>query len=311
MNIQINEMVRMNQFSRINIVIRHSIIILGLVGNVLMFLVYHQGSSLRRLSVSIYFRCFAVLCALQNIYNFLLIQDLTQFADNSEFLFKIKNYLISLINPILIWLEIVASFDRFLTIVYPMKFTFIRRRLCQYLCILIVVFCNMAYYSIILFKSRRIRYEEGENLDSVTSLSSLLGIMDFLNSLAVPFLLMTVLSAVTFVGVRRAHRRIRQSMRTDDSSRRTSRNIKFGVTMISLNLTFFFFNMPCRVFGIGGFNPYDYMTEMFMFFLFGSILRDFFESYFSIIFFVQLAVNSLVRREVFLLAKRLFGIFQT
>lgn len=39
----------------------------GLVGNLLMLVVYYNGT-LRKMSISVYFRCVAVLCVIQNVY---------------------------------------------------------------------------------------------------------------------------------------------------------------------------------------------------------------------------------------------------
>lgn len=138
-----------------------------------------------------------------------------------------------------------------------------------------------------------------------------------MNSSAVPFAFMFVLSVTTFVGVLLARRRVHSSNMSNGScasepaNRRTRiRDMKFGTTIIVLNLFFMFSNFPHRIYYFVKFNPFDSRSHPLAHYFFSASLRAIYESYFSITFVVQLAVNILVRRELVNILKKSAGNFR-
>ena len=111
-------------FDRINPIVLESFQFVGILTNLLMLVVFYQGN-LRKLSFSTYIRCLAFFCACHNLYylfNFstLLANNYTQ---NSEILCRLIVFLYFFLPQVCAWLEVIASLDRFLTIVFSVSYT--------------------------------------------------------------------------------------------------------------------------------------------------------------------------------------------
>lgn len=300
-----------------NAFVRYTVAVVGLLANTCMFVVYFQHG-MRKLSVSIYFRCMALVCALQNLHNMFIIDDLFSLIDNSDLMCKLVNFLLILFSPMCAWFELTAGLDRFLTIVFlPTRFKWIEKTCTQCLVVACVVVYNMAFYSKSLFSNYLIEYDTGDYAYTVCEDcfgNDGLEIVDFVNNSAVPFVIMLLTSVATFAGVIRARRRIRHVGQNDtaincqQTRRRVRRDVRFGMTMLAMNLAFFLFNLPFRLNYV-----VDWMSQIvgseddFAFFIFQVILIDAYDMYYSMNFFVQLAVNSLVRRECVKLVRNTFA----
>lgn len=294
-------------FLQIVFVARIIIHCLGLVGNLLMLLVYFSGS-LHKMSVSVYFRCVAVVCLFQNTYELArLITPLRRVESECELVCKLSDFYFLYSKPTSAWIEILAGLDRYLTIVYPYKFKFFKQPLIQYFLIATVILLNAASYAKILLDTHlEIRYDEGTHENrSVCEIfvSNELSILDFVNGAAIPFVLMAVFSILTLVGVRQAHAQIKSSLANQSARRRTRvHDIKFGVTIIFLNVLFIAFNSPYRFFYILDLTQFNfgqlYYTSSRVYFMLDSVFKLIFECYYSIVFWFQLGVNSVVRKEL-------------
>lgn len=300
-----------------NAFVRYAVAVMGLLANTFMFVVYFQPG-LRKLSVSIYFRCMALFCALQNLHNLFIIDDLFALIDNSDLMCKLVSFLLILFSPMAAWFELTAGLDRFVTIVFlPARFKWIEKTCTQCLIVAGVVVYNMAFYSKILFSNYLIEYDTDDYAYTVCEDSfgdGGLEIVDFANNSAVPFVIMLVTSVATFAGVIRARARIKHvghndtAINSQQARRRVRRDIRFGVTMLAMNFAFFLFNFPYRLNYV-----VDWMSQIvgdeddFAFFVFQVILIDAYDMYYSMNFFVKLAVNSLVRRECVKLVTNVFA----
>lgn len=135
-------------------------------------------------------------------------------------------------------------------------------------------------------------------------------IVDLIDGSVVPFVAMFFLSLSTFVGVLRAHRRIRSSalsqVQQHGSNRTLIRDLRFGATMLVLNVAFFVCMVFWRLNYCLSLNPFD---DIFANRVFTTILGDLFVYYYFLNFFIQLAVNNLVRKEVWSLFKKNFSFF--
>lgn len=171
----------------------------------------------------------------------------------------------------------------------------------------------MGLYSIIpinyKFKSRKATYEYIDMNNKTQTFSKIVNycysdnyptitLIDFLNGVAIPFILMIVCSIVTIISVLKVHRRIKP-IKTQGNlvSQKTIRDIKFGMTMIALDLLYLCFNSPSRLgyllqFGIFRliFRYYEYQK-----FIYVSAQLKYI--YINLVFYVQLLVNSVIRNE--------------
>lgn len=293
--------------------IKYLIQAIGLVGCILMFVVYSQ-TSMRRLSVSIYFRSLAVVWTFKTLYYFCLSQYWIKLVLSSEVILKLLGYIQRLLLPITIWLQVMANFDRFCVILLPKRFVFLRRRFGQRFLVATVIIYNMVYYSFVAIKLKLLGPGSSEeDRESVRRFSRTFDIIDFVNSTFLTFILMLALSIGILVGILTTRRRFRTTtvLRRSNSSilkRKTLKDIKFGATVILLDVLFLFcveflranVIFELKLFGLTrGDNP---LTRIRILQLIQINLGEF---YFSIIFFVQLIVNHFVRKELCQLWQRI------
>lgn len=299
------------EIDRFQIILDYLMKSIGLVGNLLMFLVYNQ-SSLRRLSVSIYFRHMSIVIIIYIAYNFFLLFNWSKVGYKSNVVFKLLYFITHLYIPILAWFEVAASFDRFLTILFALKFRFHKRRKVQRLLIACLVLFNMACYSFILFQFKILGPGSTyEDILANRSFVRVLFIMNLLVDSAIPFGLMFILSVSTFLGVLLAHRRIKSLRQPQNCShtRTLIRDIKFGVTIIIQNCFFFFRIVLYRLNTCFNLNPFDFHNQYLAYHIFVFLLTDLFQYYYLVIFYVQLAVNSQVRKVLRKLLRMVYSFF--
>lgn len=274
----------------------------GLIGSVLMFAVYSQDN-LSRLSVSIYFRYMAIVCFTSNVFGFIQYEPSNRFFSDLKVIYKLANFLTNLLVPISVWLEVLASLDRLVTILFPFRFKWIQKAYIQLITIASIVIYNMLIYvynlieRYFLFDIFRIV----RNVHNTSKMENFLRIVDLVSSSVVPFVIMLGSSIVIFTGVVRVHRRIKTSsimFGISSSQRRLLRDIKFGVSMIILNVLFFAFVVVYRLHNLFKFNPFDEETQIIGFLFFNKFLSNLSEYYYIINFYIQILVNSLVRKEL-------------
>lgn len=289
-----------NEINKYNVGLRYCLQATGLLGNLFMYAVYSRGH-LSKLSVSIYIRCMALVCACQNVYNFLVLKDWYLFVNKSEFLCKTVYFLLKMLPPLAAWFEVVASLDRFLTVVFSIRSKLIHRAIFKRAVVAWVLVYNMAFYSRELIFNKLVRYNNGRNVyytECESSLSAIIvGLADFANNSAVPFVVMLFTSVAMFAGVMRARRRVKRVETDQEAVRKRTRDIRFGVTILAMNFAFFAFNFPYSLNQLIDWHSMLMSESSFAFWISSFLLTDMYELYYSMHFFVQLAVNNLVRKE--------------
>lgn len=277
--------------------------LLGLIGELLMFVVYYQRG-LCKLSVSVYFRIMASVGLIKSVFFFSIMRNLQVFSNFSHSIFETSVYINNLFVPISVWLEVTASLDRFVAISFPTRFKFIHKRPFQRTAMILLVFNTALYASTIYSKKTASELNSADRSRYFFRLN----IMDLVNSLALPFLLMMLMSIATFVGVVRVHKRMRSSNGRGggrSQNRKLIRDIKFGVTILILNILFFIFISLYRLYKFIPFNPFDSCAQPFWHLLFVSVIMNISEYYYLSNFYFQLSVNSVVRSELFKIFKRI------
>lgn len=132
--------------------------------------------------------------------------------------------------------------------------------------------------------------------------------IDLIDGSLVLFVFMFILSSATFVGVLQTRLRISKPGRNGHSNhRRLIRDVKFGMTMLVLNGVFLVCVLLWRLDVCFHINPFyqDFFARRIVSTLFADLVKYY---YFSN-FFIQLAVNSLLRKELWGLFKKAFSIF--
>lgn len=299
--------------------LRLTILMLGLVGNFFMFVVYYQ-SNLSKLSVAIYFRALAFFCACQSIQNFItLFLEEDAHVDSSLIVCKIIGYLSTMLTPLAAWFEMAAGLDRFFSIVYPTRFKIWLCKIFHQVSVSTIIIYNMIFYSHLLFDYQLFMdyYLMPNGSDTISFCrvadDNPIKYTDFENGVALPITFMVISSIATFVGVLQAHKRVKFAISRKD--RLLARDLKFGITMIVLNVLFVLFNVPYRLYfsKILGWDLYttDLFDDLLAQNVFITVVTVLFHCYFSINFYVQLIVNSLIRRELVNLFGRIFKLLRS
>lgn len=276
---------------------------IGLVGNILLFVVYIHSRRLRQLSVSAYLQPMAFFCGLQILFDMAKDFNLLNFPIRLGIFYKIFNYVVQTLFPsVTIWLQVVVTLDRLLTILFSIRFPFLKKHFFQRAVVSSVVVYNFFFYlSVFFLTERRNQWNVKELVHSIKLKIKI----DLYNSTIVPFVLILTFSVTTFVVMVFSHRRI--ELLTQDhlrAKKRRRRDIKFGATMLFVNILFLGF-MALNRFNLSILNPFDSKSQHVAFFIVKMIIEQLSESFYIFTFYVQLAVNSMVRRECRRLLRRL------
>lgn len=284
------------------------IVPLGLIGNLLMFTIYSQPS-LSKLPVSINYRVISIV----NIYitlNWIRIFSIFQYnfywGNRSTFWCKIVTFSVYTAGPISVWCMVAASVDNFISIVYPKRFAFTRHRSYALLVVSFIIIYNILFYAqmLVSFDLRAVNSSSG-NMSALvcySPLENMTNIMDLINTSLVPFTIMITFSILTFVGVLKSRARMLKSSSAAQTgtvvfSRSHSRDIKFGVTLITLNIIFVVFNSPNSFYSsillkneIIEINNLQRVLAYLVLLLYYM--------FYSLMFYVKTAINTIVRNEV-------------
>lgn len=296
----------------------------GFVGNSIMFILFSKRS-LTKLTVSIYFRTMALVNLYINlnlIKIFLFSQYKYALVDQSQLLCKTIAYLTYFTGPLSAWLLVSAGFDRLFAILYPIRFQFFLKPRTSLILTVILVIYNMIFYFHLWFtvtiRPLKTEFNIITNSSEIIlmcqkSFGSEFYLTDLVNSAFIPFLFMSCSSMAILKGVLSSRGRIRKfqkessyntsrecsmiSTRSSGLNRRSvkSRDLKFGITMIILNVFFFITNAPYPIFNfVKDYARIPFSSENYFL---SNLTIVFYYFFYSSVFYVQVGSNSLVRRE--------------
>lgn len=129
-------------------------ILLGIIGNVLSYLVFSLSPKLRQQSISIYFRAIAIvdtLTLVNGILHFLTATIDFNLSQVNEFFCKTKgpfSYTVGAVSP---WLMVVVSIDRFISIRFPRRFPALHKTSLQIGAIMFVLAFNFLFYVFLIW----------------------------------------------------------------------------------------------------------------------------------------------------------------
>lgn len=306
-----------NNFFMLNMVFDYfslTVVVLGLPGNLLMFVVFSR-KSLIKLSVSVYFR----VMAFTNLYICIawFMQILEYKLDIewdllSWFLCKTSNFGCYLASSMSSWLFVTAILDRYVVITQPARLIFILKPRIPWIVVAFLFLYNFGFYLYIYIDSNlHVIIDNSTNFTRCDWPSEMLySLLDLINSVVLPLLIMIVATAATFFAVFNSRRRLDAFQHTNSLSSHSnqkqtrSRDIKFGVTMSILNLVFIFLNSPDSI--LNALSQYQLLNmDPFIYSLAYKICSYLFYLLCAITFYLQVAVNVLVRKEFY----SLFNLF--
>lgn len=281
------------------------LVVFGLPGNILMFVVFSR-QTLSKLSVSFYFRAMSIANIFINInwlkkfseyqYGFVVI-------DQSDFLCKSVMFTIYTISGMAAWFMVVAGLDRFFVIVYPTRFLFVQKpRFSQIICVLITIY-NIIFNFHILFDTSLSLIDTNDTDTNTTliykcewPLKTVFYFSVLVNSTIIPFAIMTASTIGMCLVVNNSRNRMKQisnsSSSSDNARLKKMRDLRFTVTMIVMNVFFLVLNALNPFF-----NALEYLDIVPEIVIVDHIATGLFYTFYSTVFYVQLGVNNLVRKQ--------------
>ena len=304
-----------NLTSKIMVIIRLVMIIIGLIGNVISFIVFSRPV-FRKNSISTYCRALA-------IFDFFTIADLIisigfEFFDTfypfySDATCKVYFYIIVAFASIPSWILIAFSLDKVLTMKRIGTNT-LKKKSFQYGIIAAVAIVNLLLYIEIPIYLKLVTidfYDTKINICDISTLpfGTIIATVFLVGGSILPFLIMFTSSIVSIKMIRDSARNIGRATNANLSNR-NSRDLKFAISSIVFNITFIVFKMPFSlIFFLENFIP-SLMTS-YELLATASTLAYF---HYSTGFFIHLFSNSIFRRELMILFRiykpRTFDSFQ-
>ena len=284
------------------------IILLGIIGNALSFFVF-SSRKFRNTLFYVLFRVIsitdtiAIVAPLHYFLTFGFSFDITQLSNVTC---KLVDYVIYTSCPISSYILVYVSFDRMLNILKPNGFLpkLVVKKFHFSFSILIILF-NMIYYApILVYKQleESISYNNETNKTVATYFcvykdNGFIYWMDLFYSTIIPFIFMFIFTSVTIFTLFKSKKR---------TVGINSRDAKFALTSITLNICFFLFVFPLTLFLL--ISLYMNINEQTFELLF-IILLSIFSINYANMFYVNMFVNSIFRSSFLDLVKRILRKF--
>ena len=253
----------------------------------------------------------------RNIYRFMFAFEYLNLIILNEYLldnFNIKIFYGSVIGcklgwvifsvymPIPAMLLVYISVERFVSIAYQSKRFVLRRNHIQLIYFLGLIGFNVCLYVFIFFYADIEDYPNSNSTESLYKRKNLnlckisnqtaywLYIyIDFINRVVVPFLLMTLMAILLIRQIYLSRKKFASS-KLVSKQRTFNRDVKFSLSITSINLAYLIFSL----FYSSGYFFGFFFSEPILFYVFESITFFFY----SLDFYLIFATNSLVRKEV-------------
>lgn len=271
---------------------------IGILVNFCMLVVFLR-KGLRKLSISIYYQVISlinVLLLLLLIRKFITDRfNILLFKIVSQISCKLIEYLVYCTGPVSSWIEILVSIDRYVKIVYPNKFGILFKKPFQIITIVFIIVVNFIYYSYSAVKSSIVYSNAIVNASNIQKdcwiKDQISSWMDLSNYMA-QLLIMLSGSLLLIFHIRKSRSRF---IKSSTKKKSLSKDTKFAVATISLNILFLVTNFP-NVF---------IMAIIYSFNLFSLEIQDLlanftillYNFYYAFYFLFLIFVNKIVRAE--------------
>lgn len=275
------------------------LIFLGVSGNLIGFIIFSR-KTLSKFPT-------------RNIYRFMAILDtiylLSQIAQDtsinfgydfrivSDLICKLYRYYNFALAPISFWLSVYISIERFISIKYR-NVQFIKNRNFQTAIILVISLYNLFFYSpMLVFLNLIENVVNGTNSTQqiektcdykIPIYLTVISTMDLINIVILPFFIMTIMSILLIHTIIMSRLKI-LNLSLEQDRIKLAKDIKFGITSIILNITFFFLNLPIC---LANYMEMDNNT-------YTLIVAVFYVNYF-INFYILAFFNSVFRKELYI-----------
>ena len=276
------------------IILPSFIFLFGILGNIFGLIVL-QSKKLRKIGpINIY----RLLFITDTIYLLSVIKTNFEFYGFelliiSNFWCKGYTYILNAISSIPPMLLVYISLERFVSIRYPNKIEFFRKKSIQFVYFFLIVLFNLIFYTPVIYLFEVVVLNNEDNKKKVctfTDTGSELFSMIFTNRVLIPFLLMFTASILLINTIFESRRRIQSnySYRENVTFRK---DIKFAITSLTINVMHIVLNLPFIL--VYFIYPYSIILVV--------MSMNLFLTSFAIQFYLIIISNWLFRREFYLL----------
>ena len=194
---------------------------------------------------STYFRVLIIieiLILLLRIDFFIKEEDLTSLRLISEFFCKFTMYSIYSTQSMSSWITVLISLDRFVSIVKPTRFLFRKKLLFQLAACSLAIIYNLIF-SIHILISYKFEYVNKTNKKYIVpkcrDKNMATDYIETINSSLIPFILMMILTLLTLNIVIKSRKMVQNNQQS-----LSKKDIRFAITSIGLNVSFFILKFP-------------------------------------------------------------------
>lgn len=287
-------------FEFVMYIIQVIVISLGLIGNVISFLVFSR-KKFKKNSISTYCRALAIF---DSLILFELIQNVGQLfsfsiINQNEIICKLFFYILALFSSIPAWILVAFSIDKMLNM-RPKRIVILRKKRFQFSVVSVIVVFNLLLYigiPINLVRQNLYFYYDAYYCDISSLTFFTVFIIGYLIETAIiPFLIMLI-SSIATIRLLVNSRKTLELRCSFYNRRRKRREAKFAISSLAFNIMFITLKTPivivyCLIaFGID-IDLFFYQVALFLFFL--NAPGN---------FYVHFATNSIFRREFYLFCR--------
>ena len=283
-------------FSFATTTIEAAIIAMGLIGNVLCIIVFSR-KTFRNNSISTYCRALAIVECLtfgQFITDIFSLAYNMYLADQSDALCKITYSIGICLSSIQPWITVAFSVDKLLSM-RTRQIAILKKKWFQWSVVAGIVLFHIAFYIYYPILLRLNEIFPGYIVCDLATLGffKIYMTVDALETCLIPFMTMTITSILAIRSLIKSRESIERSGHLGQD--RKSRDYKYAISSLSLNIIFIILRLPGSVFYIliayySYFNLYFAKIASILFFLNASLSL-----------FIHLVTNSVFRREFFVL----------
>lgn len=287
----------MDLFDKIIYGSRATVNILGIVGNLISFLIFSRPI-FNKNSISIYCRALAIFdCfTLPQIYTDVNLLFFNSYPpDNSEAFCKISHYVYVAFSCIPAWILVGFAIDKVLNM-KTTKLEFYKKRSFQLSLIAAIAIFHAAVYSEILIFIKRVPDISRQSLvcqSKSMPYVDLIGALYLLEGSLIPFVIMFATSIVMTRSIIRSRNRAIGRRKNSVLTKRKIRDIKFAITSLTFNILFVILKLPLIIYYL----LFSINTDLGFSFFQVATLLFFINS--SISFVVHMVSNSIFRKEFF------------
>jgi hypothetical protein len=278
---------------------------LGTLGNLISIIIFSR-KKFKNTIFSTYYRLITIYDILTLLSIIIDIYPDFKFNTNlqrvSDFFCRFTDHYNYSMPTISVWTLSVISVDRFFSIFLPFKLKLRKTKSFQLtVCILIVIY-NLIFYFPLFYSNLEMVNSNNESNSSsnqfeciIFNPNGLIDWMDFFNASLIPFVVMTISNG--FILMKIFHRSRKRSKMIGSDSKTNTRDIKYALTSIAMNVLFFIFNFPITLFFlvknyINFDSDYEQIGD-----LINLVVSLLFYSNFALLFLTSVLSNSLFREE--------------